>query len=282
MFAKDPDLGVMEQAFIKLRSQSRASIIANIAVGVALTCSQDPTLLQPSKPTKQQITDTDRQKEEEELQLVLELSIKEKAAAAQAEAEAQAQSQTQAQLTIKNADQAAVSGTVASTQQPLSSKSIPSGATAVSVSRVRALYDFQPTETGELQFQKGDIIAVFESVYKDWWKGSLRGQTGIFPLNYVEKILDPTQEELQREAQAEAEVFGEIKNVEKLLTLLSTSSPESNVTDNEEITELYQSMLAIRPKLVELIKKYTQRKGKYSRVLLIRQKLTEKKMISLT
>lgn len=276
MFEKDPDLGVMEQAFIKLRSQSRASSIATIAVGVALTCSQDPTLLQPSKPTKKQITDTDRQKEEEELQLVLELSIKEKAAAAQAEAEAQAQS------TIKNADQAAVSGTVASTQQPLSSKAIPSGATAVSVSRVRALYDFQPTETGELQFQKGDIIAVFESVYKDWWKGSLRGQTGIFPLNYVEKILDPTQEELQREAQAEAEVFGEIKNVEKLLTLLSTSSPESKVTDNEEITELYQSMLSIRPKLVELIKKYTQRKGKYSRVLLIQQELTEKKMISRT
>lgn len=267
MFAKDPDLGVMEQAFIKLRSQSRASSIANIAKGVALTCSQDPTLLQPSKPTKQQITDTDRQKEEEELQLVLELSIKEKAAAAQAEAEAQAQFHS----TNKNASQTATSGAVASTQQPLSSKTISSGATAVSVSRVRALYDFQPTEAGELQFQKGDIIAAFESVYKDWWKGSLRGQTGIFPLNYVEKILDPTQEELQREAQAEAEVFGEIKNVEKLLTLLSTSSPESNVTDNEEITELYQSMLAIRPKLVELIKKYTQRKGKYFRVLLIRQ-----------
>lgn len=269
MFAKDPDLGVMEQAFIKLRSQSRASIIANIPIGVALTCSQDPTLLQPSKPTKQQITDTDRQKEEEELQLVLELSIKEKAAAAQAEAEAK--SQAQVQSTNKNAGQAAKSGTVASTQQPISSKAISSGATAASVSRVRALYDFQPTEAGELQFQKGDIIAVLESVYKDWWKGSLRGQTGIFPLNYVEKILDPTQEELQREAQAEAEVFGEIKNVEKLLTLLSTSSPESNVTDNEEISELYQSMLAIRPKLVELIKKYTQRKGKYFRVLLIRQ-----------
>lgn len=269
MFAKDPDLGVMEQAFIKLRSQSRASSIANIPIAVALTCFQDPTLLQPSKPTKQQITDTDRQKEEEELQLVLELSIKEKAAAAQAEAEAR--SQAQPQPTNKNAGQAAKSGAVASTQQPISSKTIASGATAASVSRVRALYDFQPTEAGELQFQKGDIIAVLDSVYKDWWKGSLRGQTGIFPLNYVEKIFDPTQDELQREAQAEAEVFGEIKNVEKLLTLLSTSSPESNVKDDEEISELYHSMLAIRPKLVELIKKYTQRKGKYFGVLLTRQ-----------
>jgi signal transducing adaptor molecule len=51
--------------------------------------------------------------------------------------------------------------------------------------RVRALYDFQPTEQGELGFQKGDIIRVLESVYRDWWKGELRGKTGIFPVNYV-------------------------------------------------------------------------------------------------
>lgn len=59
----------------------------------------------------------------------------------------------------------------------------------------------------------------------------------------------------------EAEVFGQIKNVEKLLALLSTSNPESSVRDNEEITELYHSTLAIRPKLIELIGKYSQRKG---------------------
>ena len=113
---------------------------------------------------------------------------------------------------------------------------LPSGTTAATVSRVRALFDFQPSEPGELQFRKGDIIAVLESVYKDWWKGSLRGQTGIFPLNYVEKLQDPTREELEREAQMEAEVFGEIRNVEKLLALLSTSGGEISSRDNEEIT----------------------------------------------
>jgi signal transducing adaptor molecule len=126
---------------------------------------------------------------------------------------------------------------------------------------VRALFDFQPSEPGELQFRKGDVIAVLESVYKDWWKGSLRGQTGIFPLNYVEKLQDPTPDELQKEAQMEAEVFGQIKNVEKLLALLSTSASDVNVRDNEEITELYHSTLSIRPKLIELIGKYTQKKG---------------------
>ena len=123
-------------------------------------------------------------------------------------------------------------------QQP-AQPPVSSGTTAATVSRVRALFDFVPSEPGELEFRKGDIIAVLGSEYKDWWKGSLRGQHGIFPLNYVEKLQDPTQDEIERDAQTEAEVFAEIKNVEKLLTLLSTSSSDSNVRDNEEITVCY-------------------------------------------
>ena len=115
---------------------------------------------------------------------------------------------------------------------------VPTGTTAATVSRVRALFDFQPSEPGELQFRKGDVIAVLESVYKDWWKGSLRGQTGIFPLNYVEKLSDPTRQELQAEAQMEAEVFGEMKNVEKLLALLSTNSGDFNPSENNEMQQL--------------------------------------------
>ena len=211
-----------------------------------LICLPDPNLHPPSKPTKRQITDVDRQKEEDELQMALALSVKAQSTPVQA---------TSQRIDPTTAPTTGIQG--APVAQPVSS----SGTTAATVSRVRALFDFQPSETGELQFQKGDIIAVLESVYKDWWKGSLRGQIGIFPLNYVEKLSDPTQEELQREAQMEAEVFAEIKNVEKLLTLLSTTSSELNVRDNEEITTLYHSTLAIRPKLIELIGKYSQRKG---------------------
>lgn len=202
----------------------------------------------PSKPTKREITDIDRQKEEEELQMALALSIRDKSAAPQ---------ETQVKTSPSGSEPA-------SQAQATQSQAVPSGTSAATVSRVRALFDFQPSEPGELQFRKGDIIAVLESVYKDWWKGSLRGQTGIFPLNYVEKLPDPTVEELQREAQTEAEVFGQIKNVEKLLTLLSTRSSDLNVQENEEITTLYHSTLAIRPKLIELIGKYSQKKGTYT------------------
>ncbi|KAL9002613.1 MAG: hypothetical protein Q9188_004468 [Gyalolechia gomerana] len=184
--------------------------------------------------------------------MALALSIKDKASPSQA--------------AVQNPGQNASSSAAGSSQQAPTPQAVPSGTTAATVSRVRALFDFQPSEPGELQFRKGDIIAVLESVYKDWWKGSLKGQTGIFPLNYVEKLSDPTQEELRREAQMEAEVFSEIKNVEKLLTLLSTSSSELNVRDNEEITTLYHQTLSIRPKLIELIGKYSQKKDDFTQL----------------
>jgi signal transducing adaptor molecule len=230
MFSSNTELGIMEQAYMRLKSQN-------------------PTLQPPQAPVKSAITDYDRRREEEELQMALKLSIQDKSTAAAGPS---------SQPTATGAP-AELSAQPSGPSQP--SQPVPSGTTAATVSRVRALFDFQPSEPGELQFRKGDVIAVLESVYKDWWKGSLRGQTGIFPLNYVEKLQDPTAEELQKEAQMEAEVFGQIKNVEKLLALLSTTTGEMSGRDNEEMGDLYQSTVAIRPKLVELIGKYTQKKG---------------------
>ncbi|KIW78475.1 hypothetical protein Z517_08311 [Fonsecaea pedrosoi CBS 271.37] len=233
-FSSNTELGIMEQAYMRLKAQN-------------------PNLQPPQAPVKSAITDWDRRREEEELQMALKLSIQDKSVVGPS-----------AQPSSSPAELAAQPP--GSVSQQAEHQPVPSGTTAATVSRVRALFDFQPSEPGELQFRKGDVIAVLESVYKDWWKGSLRGQTGIFPLNYVEKLQDPTPEELQKEAQMEAEVFGQIKNVEKLLALLSTSTGDTNVRDNEEITELYHSTLAIRPKLIELIGKYTQKKDDFQQL----------------
>ncbi|KAK2744281.1 ESCRT-0 subunit protein hse1 [Myotisia sp. PD_48] len=237
MFSSNSDLGIMEQAYMKLKAQN-------------------PEILPPSKPTKREITDQDRQKEEDELQMALALSIREKP---------QANNNTNTNNNNNNSEATDSSKNQTASAAP-PGQAIQTGTTAATVSRVRALYDFQPSEAGELQFRKGDVIAVLKTVYKDWWQGSLRGQVGIFPLNYVEKLSDPTAEELQREAQMEAEVFGEIKNVEKLLALLSTSNSELNVQENEEITTLYHSTLAIRPKLIELIGKYSKKKDDFTQL----------------
>lgn len=238
MFSSNPDFGIMEQAYMKLKTTN-------------------PNLQPPSKPVKQQITDFDRKKEEEELQMALALSVKERKPLP---------TQAGSSAAVVPVPVSTSTPVPASQAEPAAAQPVLSGTSVATVSRVRALFDFQPSEPGELQFRKGDTIAVLESVYKDWWKGSLRGQTGIFPLNYVEKLPDPTVEELQREAQMEGDVFSQIKNVEKLLTLLSTRSSDLNVQENEEITTLYHSTLAIRPKLIELIGKYSQKKDEFTQL----------------
>jgi signal transducing adaptor molecule len=67
---------------------------------------------------------------------------------------------------------------------PAASQEPTQGAIPV-VTRVRALHTFEPTEPGELAFDKGDVIKVVDRGYKDWWRGQLKGRTGIFPVNYV-------------------------------------------------------------------------------------------------
>ncbi|KIM38361.1 hypothetical protein M413DRAFT_420484 [Hebeloma cylindrosporum] len=130
------------------------------------------------------------------------------------------------------------------------------------VTRVRALHTFEPTEPGELAFEKGDIIKVVDRGYKDWWRGQLKGRTGIFPVNYVESMPEPTAAELAKEAEQEAAVFSQAVNVEKLLNMLRALDPaKDNLADNEEIQELYRSSMALRPKIVKLIDKYSQKRA---------------------
>ncbi|KII87126.1 hypothetical protein PLICRDRAFT_113324 [Plicaturopsis crispa FD-325 SS-3] len=130
------------------------------------------------------------------------------------------------------------------------------------VTRVRALHTFEPTEPGELAFEKGDVIKVVDRGYKDWWRGQLKGRTGIFPVNYVEPMPEPTAAELAREAEQEHAVFAQAANVDKLLTMLRSLDPtKDNLADNEEIQELYRSSMALRPKIVKLIDKYNQKRA---------------------
>jgi signal transducing adaptor molecule len=206
MFQSDADLGIMYDAYYRLKQTN-------------------PHLHPPSAPQKNNLTDLDRQKEEDELQMALKLSLQE---------EERKKSVAAAGPSAGGSSAGPSGGAGGAQAEPLTQ--VPTGTTAATVSRVRALYDFVPSEPGELEFKKGDVIAVISSAYKDWWNGSLKGKTGIFPLNYVEKLTDPTPDELQREAQMEAEVFAEIKNVEKLLTLLSTSNTAPREEDNEEIS----------------------------------------------
>ncbi|XP_076147564.1 GRB2-related adapter protein 2b isoform X1 [Alosa pseudoharengus] len=54
--------------------------------------------------------------------------------------------------------------------------------------KVRALYDFLAEERDELDFSSGDVIEVVEQTDPSWWKGKLRGRTGLFPSNYTTPV----------------------------------------------------------------------------------------------
>lgn len=55
--------------------------------------------------------------------------------------------------------------------------------------RVRALYKYDPQDSGDLRLCPGDVIEVYDtSTYTQWWKGRINNNEGFFPSNFVEMI----------------------------------------------------------------------------------------------
>ncbi|KAK2589111.1 hypothetical protein KPH14_001937 [Odynerus spinipes] len=54
--------------------------------------------------------------------------------------------------------------------------------------KVRALYDYNPQDLDELALKEGDVIEVIKEYEGGWWHGRVKGKTGLFPSNYVEKV----------------------------------------------------------------------------------------------
>ncbi|KAK9238408.1 hypothetical protein V1525DRAFT_400976 [Lipomyces kononenkoae] len=231
VFRPDPSLDIMADALVQVKTLN-------------------PRLHAPEKPQKPPLPRL-QTSEDEELRMVLELSLQESKQKEEAEAKQKQEEEERQKKAAATEESSTSKGAPETTAEAAPVTTDP----AASVNRVRALYDLTTTEPGELSFRRGDIIFVLESVYQDWWKGSLRGQIGIFPLNYVSPIKEPTPEDRQREAEEEAKVFAESAKIERLLAILSNPDATQNV-DFTEMEELYKTAMAIRPTLIRLIDKY--------------------------
>lgn len=127
-------------------------------------------------------------------------------------------------------------------------------------SRVRALYDFSSSEPGELNFSAGDIIRVLDTVYEHWWRGEVRGTVGIFPVNHVEVLPNPTPDDLARDATAEAAVLASATVIDLLshkLATLDAAATAVTPSDKAELDRNYAEAAVVAPQLHELIDRYT-------------------------
>lgn len=225
-FGNDPSLSYCNEVYNRLRSQNY-------------------TFEAPERRNKRRNDNENailKQKEDEDLQLALALSLS---------AEESKKNKKSSSESKKKHDSPSSSSSPSSPQTSQQGKPL---------FKVKALYDFLGNYAeGELPLYTGDIINVYDTTYKDWWKGENRGMVGIFPNNYVEKIQDTSKSQPVNE-EFESQVLRETQKIDEFMQILSRVDPKTeNLSENEELQNLYNSICSLRPKLVKLVEYYSKK-----------------------
>ncbi|XP_065297210.1 intersectin-1 isoform X4 [Dermacentor albipictus] len=107
-----------------------------------------------------------------------------------------------------------------------------------------ALYAYQSQEPGDLSFNAGDVISVSKKE-GEWWTGTLAGQTGIFPSNYV-RLYEPEVKPARPET---PQSDGKVKNskIIKKPEIVSVIAPYK-ATGPEQLTLEKGQLIQVRKK----------------------------------
>ncbi|GAV47044.1 hypothetical protein ZYGR_0E00550 [Zygosaccharomyces rouxii] len=241
-FKSDPSLKYMNDLYVKI-SKNYPQLL------------QDD---QPNVPGKYEMSYQSKVKEDKDLEEALRLSLLN-----HQEQEKQKQLKEEQTEAPSTSTMTSVAPTVPQIpqQQVQQRQQSPPLASAAPPKRVKALYDLASNEPDELAFKKGDIIVVLEQVYRDWWRGSLRGSIGIFPLNYVTPVAEPTQQELWQEQAKEEELLAQKRKVDQLYHKMTESNSRGeDPTQDPNINELYGSVTPLRPEVAKLIGKHARKR----------------------
>ena len=129
--------------------------------------------------------------------------------------------------------------------------------------RVKAMYDLTSKEPDELSFHKGDVIVVLEQVYRDWWRGSLHGKIGIFPINYVTPLeQDDDFTTIINDKEIENKILNSKAKIDQLHLRLQNSKNDVSILHDDSINTLYGEVTPMRPDITKLIGKYANERDK--------------------
>ena len=122
--------------------------------------------------------------------------------------------------------------------------------TAFKTWKGRALYDFISQEAGELSFHKGDQVKILGALNHEWLIGEFNGVKGIFPVNFVEPLVESNL----------GQMMGEFDwaRIEELNARLRNF--RGKITDDEALMALYNECNGMRPKLLKIIEELRSRK----------------------
>lgn len=71
------------------------------------------------------------------------------------------------------------------------------------VSRIRqcrVIFSYSPVHEDELKLNVDEIINVVGEEEEGWWRGTLNGNEGVFPSNFVEEIIQPPKPSSREES----------------------------------------------------------------------------------